>query len=350
VTPIEYYQRLIQSEQILADPQQAFAMSRLQNLYEQLNPPAKATAFLGKFKATKIVYPQGLYIWGEVGIGKTFLTDCFYYCLPSKFKLRIHFHNFMRMVHEQLTTLQGVSRPLEKIAKRLATEAQIICFDELLVQDITDAMVLAGLLKALYHEKICMLFTSNTPPDNLYPKGLQRDSFLPAIELLKKHSEILHISSKQDYRLRHKGSNRFYYSPLNEAAERQMQLQFEIMSEKVPESTQPIRIYDRNIPVRKAAGKVIWFNFLDICGVPRNQNDFLEIANNWHTVLISNVTTILPRQNDLARTFINLVDVFYDANIRLIISAEKPIEEIYQGERMMVEFVRTRSRLVAMQA
>ena len=253
------------------------------------------------------------------------------------------------MIHEQLGQLQGEAHPLGVIAKNLAKEVRVICFDELVVNDIADAMLAAGLLEALYMQKICLLFTSNSPPDDLYLKGIQRDSFLPAIELIKKNSEVVHITSSNDYRLRNYREDAFYYSPLNTDAEEKLETQFSKMSHQAPASKQPLRIYERDIRVRKIADGVVWFDFLDLCGIPRSQDDYLAIASHFHTIIVSNVTPIHPEQNDLARSFINLIDVLYDANKKLIISADKPIEQLYLCGRMLFEFARTRSRLMEMQ-
>lgn len=347
MTPQNYYKNLLASDDILYDEQQAFVVEQLQSIYCQLTTREQLSSFL-KFKSKKLSV-KGLYLWGEVGIGKTFLIDCFYYCLPFKDKLRIHFHQFMKMMQENLTCLQGQIHALEKIAKKLAKSYRVICLDELIVNDIADAMLLAGLFEALYKEKICLLFTSNTAPDNLYLKGIQRDSFLPAIEHIKANSVVTHVSTQRDYRLLHYTTNQFFYTPLDSAAEKNLQAQFELNSQQAPVSRQPIKVLDREITVCKTANGVAWFNFLSICGVPRCQDDYLAIADRFHTIIISNVTAIEPEQNDLARSFINLVDVFYDANRRLIISAEKPADQLYLCGRLLFEYARTRSRLIEMQ-
>lgn len=263
--------------------------------------------------------------------------------------MRTHFHRFMKMIHEQLSLLQGKANPLEKIAKNLASETCVICFDELVISDITDAMLLAGLFEALYKEKICLLFTSNSAPDDLYKKGLQRDRFLPAIELIKENSDVIHITTTEDYRLRNYEENKFYYTPLTSQSEKKLEDQFKQLSHEAIISTEPLLLYERKIPVKQSADGVVWFEFETICNIPRNQNDYILIAKQFHTIMISNVTVIQTHQNDVARLFINLVDVLYDANKKLIISAEKPIEQIYLSGRMFFEFSRTKSRLIEMQ-
>jgi cell division protein ZapE len=350
VKPTEYYQKLGESEQILPDPQQQTALSYLDVVYDQLTQGHIITrTFIQRIFGKPTNLTKGVYLWGDVGIGKTFLMDCFFYCLPFENKLRVHFHSFMKMIHDQLEQLKGETKPLLKIAQQLAKNNSVICFDELVVHDISDAMLLAGLFRALYQEKICLIFTSNTSPDNLYLKGLQRQNFLPAIELIKIHSQVIAITTRSDYRLKNSEDHSFYYTPLNEHTAQLLQDQFSLLSQHRPFSQEPLRLNDRNISIRRLADGVVWFDFLAICGIPRSQNDFLEITKKFHTVMISGVKVITSEQNDLIRTFINLVDVLYDANKRLIIAAEKPIAEIYPSGKMLFEFARTRSRIVEMQ-
>ncbi len=351
MTPIEYYQKLIQSNEILRDEQQEAVINRLAIIYDQLilAHQKQKLSLLQRITGKKHLLIRGMYLWGEVGIGKTFLMDCFFYCLPFKDKLRIHFHKFINMIHERLNNLKHTPKPLAKIAKQISKECSVICFDELVVNDITDAMLLAGLFEALYQEKICLIFTGNTKPDNLYWKGIQRESFLPAIDLIKRNSEVIHISFSRDYRFKNYTDNFFYYTPLNQRAVYMLENQFTKLSHSEPWTQRPLLIHDRYIKVKKMAKEVVWFDFMDICGVPRSQDDYLVIAQKFHTILISDVKVIQPEQNDLIRSFINLVDVFYDENKRLIISAEKPIEQIYFCGKMLFEFSRTRSRLIEMQ-
>lgn len=349
VTPNEYYEKLIESDQILRDPQQTEVIAHLQRIYEQLIKQISQTGVLQKLKQKRSPAIQGLYLWGDVGIGKTFLMDSFFICLPFKKKLRIHFHEFMKMIHTRLQLYKGLEEPLIKIAKELAKEYAVICLDELVVSDITDAMLLAGLFRKLYLEKICLLFTSNTPPDELYLKGIQRDSFLPAIELIKQHSQIIHLSSKQDYRYRHYQRDAHYYTPLNSITEDLLESQFNSLTRDQPIKTGVIKILDRNILVKKRSDNVVWFEFLALCGVPRSQQDYLELTRQFSVIIISDLPVIKPEQNDLARAFINLVDVCYDSHTPLIIAAEKPIDEIYTAGKMVFEFTRTRSRLIEMQ-
>jgi len=349
MNPVEYYNKLIESEQILKDPQQEEIIRHLQIVYDRLQTYSYRPSLIQKITGSKRNGINGLYIWGDVGVGKTFLMDCFFYSLPCKKKLRIHFHHFMKMIHEQLVLLKNETKPLQTIAKKLAQDNIVICFDELIVHDIADAMLLAGLFKALYQEKICLIFTSNTPPDDLYLKGIQRESFLPAIELIKQHADIINISAHSDYRLRHRKDDTFYYTTSTPNVDQLLQEQFTILSQGQSVNHMPLHIHDRNIKIRAKASGVVWFDFLEICGIPRSQHDYLAIAQQFDAIIISNLTVIQPEQNDLIRSFINLIDVLYDAKKRLIISAEKPIEGIYNCGKMLFEFARTRSRIIEMQ-
>lgn len=345
----QYYKKLLESEEILPDAQQAVVVDQLQIIYDQVLASMTNNGFLARLTKTRTKLIKGLYLWGEVGVGKTFLMDCFFHTLPIKRKLRVHFHEFMQETHSELKKLQGKTNPLAIAAKDIAAKTQLICFDELVVTDIADAMLIAKLLQALYAEKICMLFTSNTAPDDLYLRGLQREQFIPAIEAIKKNSYILHMSHN-DYRLRHEEKNQFYFTPLGPKSEQQLEQRFSSLTKHHSNDNDTIWIFDRPIPIKKKSDGYIWFNFLDICGVPRNQFDYLEIVKKYHTVFISDVTVIAPEHNDLARTFINLIDVLYDNKIRLFMSAEKPIQQLYESGRMLFEFARTRSRLIEMQS
>lgn len=348
MTPSEYYQKLLQSDQILPDEQQARVVQQLEIIYNALLEQDKQNTFFQRLTINRPVI-KGLYLWGSVGIGKTFLMDSFYFCLPFKEKLRTHFHEFMKNIHKKLESYKKEKEPIKKIAKEIGKNYKVICFDELVVNDIADAMLLAGLFEQLYKEKVCLLYTSNTPPDELYLKGIQRESFLPAIALLKQYSEIIHLTTTSDYRYRSYIENTTYYTPLNEATTEAMNSQFEKNSRNERVVTGFVRVLGRDIPIQKMADGVIWFDFLGLCGVPRSQNDYLSIAKDFDIILLSNLKAIKPEQKDLARAFINLVDVMYDNNKKLIISAEKPIEEIYPAGQFLFEFARTRSRLIEMQ-
>lgn len=345
----QYYKKLLESEEILPDSQQAAVIDQLQIIQGQLLANQTTAGFLARITRGKAKQVQGLYLWGDVGVGKTFLMDCFFHSLPVKKKLRVHFHEFMRTTHAQLRKLQGNQDPLQIAAKDIAANAQVICFDELVVTDIADAMLITKLLQALYNEKICMLFTSNTAPDNLYLRGLQREQFLPAIAAIKNNSVVIQMSHS-DYRLRHHEKNQFYFTPFNAESEQKLQQRFDELTHHASWDSENIWVFDRPIPVKRKKAGFVWFNFFDICGVPRNQFDYLELVKKYHTIFISGVAAIPPENNDLVRSLINLIDVLYDNKVRLFLSAEKPLHQLYESGRMLFEFARTRSRLIEMQS
>lgn len=349
MTPLEYYQDQCAKGAISADPEQLAALQYLQRIYENLLTEYKKRqnilAFLRKPQMVK-----GLYLWGGVGIGKTFLMDCFYSCIPFPHKMRMHFHQFMQVIHQELKKYQGKKDPLQLIAKDIARKTMLLCFDELFVSDITDAMLLGRLFRALYNNGVCLVTTSNVPPDDLYKNGLQREQFLPAIALLKENTDVIHIPTAVDYRLRHLKEAGVFYSPLDDAARISMEKSFVALAGDHPVSTKPVMILDRPIKIKKRAGDVVWFEFKDICTVPRSQNDYLVIAKEFSAVLISDVPVIPPNAKDMICLFISMVDVFYDARTRLVISAAEPVAEIYSRGYMILEFTRTHSRLLEMQS
>jgi cell division protein ZapE len=304
----------------------------------------------------KIMPEQGLYFWGGVGRGKTYLMDMFYDSVPGEAKLRIHFHRFMRRVHHELTDLDGVKNPLERVADKIAAEASLICFDEFFVSDITDAMILAGMFEALFARGVCLVATSNIAPDELYKDGLQRARFLPAIALVKAHTEVLNVDGGVDYRLRTLEQAQLYYTPLDQGADISLMSSFERLAPN-KEGTEvnievdvPIEIEGRYIQSRYLADDVVWFDFNALCDGPRSQNDYIELAKEFHTVLISDVPQMGRDNEDRARRFIHLVDEFYDRNIKLVLSAEVELFDLYASGRLAFEFQRTCSRLQEMQS
>lgn len=348
MTPIDYYQQQLASGEFQANPFQQQAITYLQRVYDELtniNNPKKKWLF----KKTRKNLIKGVYLWGGVGIGKTWLMDIFFHCLPQP-KLRLHFHRFMQLVHQQLQTLQGKADPLKKIAKQFAQQTPIICLDEFLVHDITDAMILANLLEALFAENIILITTANVEPNNLYHNGLQRGRFLPAIELLKKNLETVHLTSQTDYRLRTLEQAGTYFFPLNEYTTQCMQTAFKKFTLDSAIHPQALEINGREIMTLGYSGDIVWFDFNTICNVPRSQLDYLEITKCFSTILISNVPQIKTEQDNIARYLINLVDVCYDTQVKLIISAEVAIDELYPAGRLSFEFKRTRSRLLEMQS
>jgi cell division protein ZapE len=349
MTPLDYYQEQCTKGVIFEDPQQLNALEHLQRIYyEVMAEHAKRTGLFSFLHQNRLI--QGLYLWGGVGIGKTFLMDCFYHCLPFPQKMRMHFHQFMQLVHQELKKHQGEKDPLEAIAKQLAKQTMLVCFDEFFVSDITDAMLLGRLFKSLFLQKVCLITTSNVPPDELYKNGLQREQFLPAIEMLKQNTQVVHIPTKVDYRLRHLKEAGVFYTPLDDAARANMEKSFTLLAGSNKITKGHIIILGREIKIKKQAGSIVWFEFADICTVPRSQNDYLAIAKQYTTVFISDIPIIPPAAKDMISLFISMVDVFYDARVRLVISAAEPVAELYSRGYMILEYSRTHSRLLEMQS
>lgn len=349
MTPEEYYQEQCHNGFIFEDPEQCNALKALQQIYfDLIAENNKRNQWLSVLHRPQSV--KGLYLWGSVGIGKTFLMDCFYQSLPFKQKMRMHFHAFMQRIHAELKQHQGEKDPLQVIAKQLAKEAMVLCFDELFVSDITDAMILGRLLKALFANHVCLVATSNIAPDELYKNGLQREQFLPAIAAIKKETQVLNIPTTVDYRLRHLKEAGVFYTPLDDSARHNMEKSFAELARNLKIDDAPITICGREIHVQKKTEGIVWFDFKDICSVPRSQMDYLEIARCYHTVFISDIPIIPEDAKDTICLFISLVDVFYDARVRLVISAAEPVSNIYNRGYMVLEYTRTHSRLLEMQS
>jgi len=289
-------------------------------------------------------------MWGGVGRGKTYLMDTFYGCLPFAEKRRLHFHRFMGEVHRALKAMGEGRDPLPRIAQSWAKDCRVLCFDEFFVSDIADAMILSGLLQALFREGVSLVATSNIPPQELYRDGLQRARFLPAIELLERHTRVLNVDGGTDYRLRFMEQAEIYHHPLDEAADRVLEDDFRHIAPEAGEEGASLTVEGRSIPTRRLADSAVWFEFEALCDGPRSQADYMEIARQFHTVVISNVPVFDRRREDQARRFISLVDEFYDRGVKLVISAEAAPEDLYRGKRLAFEFERTTSRLVEMQS
>jgi cell division protein ZapE len=288
-------------------------------------------------------------MYGGVGRGKSFLMDCFFQAVPLTRKTRLHFHEFMREVHRELQELKGIADPLEELGKRIARRFRLICFDEFHVADVTDAMILHRLLDALFRNRVSIVTTSNFHPDELYPNGLHRDRILPAIELLKSHLEVINVDAGTDYRQRTLEDMNLYLTPLNDANEAALKRAFESLAEAQDEDNK-LMIEHRAIYARRRAGGVVWFDFQTLCGGPRSQNDYLELASQFHTVILSDVPEMPVRLASEARRFTWLVDVLYDRRVKLIISAAVPAEQLYTEGPLAHEFPRTVSRLQEMRS
>ncbi len=293
--------------------------------------------------------PRGVYMYGGVGRGKSFLMDCFFQAVPLQRKTRLHFHEFMREVHRELQDLKGTANPLDELGVRVARRFRLICFDEFHIADVTDAMILHRLLQALFDNRVSIVTTSNFHPDALYPNGLHRDRILPAIALLKQHLQVINVDAGTDYRQQTLQQVEMYISPLGAAAEQTLEAAFSRLAEARDEPP-VMHIEQRELRAVRRAGGVVWFDFRTLCGGPRSQNDYLEIASRFHTVLLSNVPHMPVRMASEARRFTWLVDVLYDRRVKLILSAAVPPDELYTEGPMAHEFPRTVSRLREMQS
>ncbi|MDM7950455.1 cell division protein ZapE [Hydrogenophaga sp.] len=331
------------------DPAQQRAIDALERCASDWTHYKKRRSNALKKVFVKPEIPRGVYMFGGVGRGKSFLMDCFYNAVPIRRKTRLHFHEFMREVHRELRELQGTQNPLDELGLRMAKRYKLICFDEFHVADVTDAMILHRLLDALFKAGVGFVTTSNFHPDGLYPDGLHRDRILPAIELLKQRLEVVNVDDGTDYRQRSLAVVDLYRCPLGPEADAALEQAFVRLAEAGDENP-VLRIESRQIRAVRRAGGVIWFDFRTLCGGPRSQNDYLEIASQFHTVLLANVPKMSVRQASEARRFTWLVDVLYDRRVKLVISAAVPPEELYTEGPMSHEFPRTVSRLSEMQS
>ena len=293
--------------------------------------------------------PRGVYMWGGVGRGKSFLMDVFFQSVPLTRKTRLHFHEFMREVHRELQDLKGTADPLDELGARIARRFRLICFDEFHVADVTDALILHRLLAALFANRVSIVATSNFHPDALYPNGLHRDRIQPAIEMLQERLEVINVDAGTDYRGRTLAQVALYHHPLGAAAEAALTQAFDQLAE-AREEDPVLHIEQRELTARRKAGGVVWFDFKWLCGGPRSQNDYLELASRFHTLILSNVPQMAPRMASEARRFTWLIDVLYDRRVKLIVSAEVPPGELYLDGPLAHEFPRTISRLLEMQS
>ncbi|OGA97504.1 MAG: cell division protein ZapE [Burkholderiales bacterium RIFCSPHIGHO2_12_FULL_69_20] len=345
----ELYHQTLAERGYTADPAQLRAVAALQRCQDEW---AAYKARRGNALTRALVrppIPRGVYMHGGVGRGKSFLMDCFFQAVPLTRKTRLHFHEFMREVHRELQELKGTVNPLDELGKRIARRFRLICFDEFHVADVTDAMILHRLLVALFQNRVSIITTSNFEPDALYPNGLHRDRILPAIALLKDKLEVVNVDNGTDYRQRTLEQLEFYLTPLGEAAERQLEATFNDLAEARDEDPL-LHIEHRELKALRRAGGVVWFDFRTLCGGPRSQNDYLEIAQQFHTVILSQVPQMPPKFASEARRFTLLVDVLYDRRIKLIVSAAVPAEQLYTEGPLAHEFPRTVSRLQEMRS
>ena len=342
------YKNLLDARGYVADAAQLTAANALQQLYGNLLSFKVDRKSTFKRLLSPPKPPKGVYFWGGVGRGKSFLMDCFYESVPYLRKKRIHFHAFMQQIHHDLDKYKGEPDPMLKIAEQIAKEVRLLCFDEFHVSDIADAMILGRLLDGLFARGVILVMTSNYPPAMLYPNGLHRESFLPTIALLQKHLDVFEVEAGIDYRLRTLEQVEIYHHPADVAAEEKMLDYFRMVAGEEGKRGGSIEILGRDVDTVRRANGVIWFDFRTLCGGPRSQNDYLEIARSYHTVLLSHIPKMTVHQASEARRFTWLVDVFYDHKVKLIATADCPADRLYTEGTQSSEFFRTVSRLTEM--
>jgi cell division protein ZapE len=340
------YQQSLARRGFAADASQERAVERLQRLHEEWSAYKAKRDNALKRMLVKPPLPKGVYLWGAVGRGKSFLMDSFYLCVPLQRKRRVHFHHFMREVHRELNELQSTGDALSAVAERTARRYRLICFDEFHVSDIADAMILGRYLEKVMDLGVQFVMTSNYHPDRLYPNGLQRERFLPAIELLKSRLDVVEVDGGTDYRRLKLEKLRVYHTGAH--AEDEVAAIFDELKD-VEEETHPLDVEGREIPYRKRAGGLVWFDFDALCGGPRSYADYVDLARRFHTVLLSGVPRLSPGNADAARRFTWLVDVFYDDRVKLFIAAEAQPDDLFPAGENSAEFARTASRLAEMQ-
>ena len=357
VTVLELYQDALRRRGFDSDDSQYAAVLRLQRLFEEWTEYKRRRRTALQRLVVRPPLPRGIYLWGAVGRGKTFLMDSFYRCLPLVRRRRVHFHHFMRDVHRELDRLKGTVDPLDALAIRIAKRYRLICFDEIALSDVADAMILGRLLAKSMDRGVVYCMTSNYHPDELYKEGLKREDFLPAIELIKERLDVVRVDGGVDYRKRALEQVKTFHTPLTADTDRALMEAFRQIAE-VEEESHELDIEGRVIAYRHRAGGVVWFDFRAICGWGRSQNDYIDLAKRFHTVIVSGVPRMGLERADEARRFTLLVDVFYDQRVKLIVSAEAPPEALLtrdgqvsdmQLQAMMFQFDRTASRLAEMQ-
>ncbi|MFW0927009.1 cell division protein ZapE [Providencia sp. VP23HZSY-1] len=363
MSPTMRYQQALADGNYQPDDVQKLAVERLDKIYQNLvNAPSivpsekpsglkqRFSRLLGKAPTTSIVPVQGLYMWGGVGRGKTWLMDMFYESLPGTRKLRLHFHRFMKKVQEDLMALQGQENPLDIIADEFKKHTDVLCFDEFFVSDITDAMILGTLLEGLFARGITLVATSNIIPDDLYRNGLQRARFLPAIEQIKKYCDVMNVDAGIDYRLRTLTQAHLFLSPINSENRQHLDDVFVKLAGKQGEQSPVLEVNHRKMQAIRTAEGVLAIEFKVLCEEPRSQNDYIYLSNCYHTILLYNVPAMGTNDENSARRFLALIDEFYERKVKLIINAAVPMESLYQGQLLAFEYQRCLSRLQEMQS
>jgi len=355
----ERYERQLAERGFRADAAQLAVVRRLEALRSRLIASPASGGSRGSLSGRLLrvlgrdrpaAPERGLYLWGPVGRGKTWLMDLFFNSLPFAERRRRHFHRFMHDVHAELKGLKDLEAPLETVAQRLASGTRVLCFDELFVTDIADAMILAGLFDGLFRRGVTLVATSNSPPGDLYRNGLQRQRFLPAIALIERHTQVIAIGGDRDYRLRQLTRAGTYLPSGDANTDARLGALFAELSDHAAASQGMIEIEGRLIPVVRQSDSAVWFEFAALCDGPRSQEDYIEIARNFQSVVVADVPVLDASREDAARRFIALVDELYDRHVKLVVSAAAPAAQLYRGERLTLEFQRTRSRLTEMQS
>ena len=349
LSPAERYAQVLASGQFMPDEAQAQAVNELDRVWQELIQRYKSSKrIFHRFR--KVQAPQGVYMWGGVGRGKTWLMDQFFDSIPFRRKTRMHFHHFMQFVHKELNKLSGQRNPLDLVADQIYKDAVVICFDEFFVSNVTDAMILSDLFQKLFARGITLVATSNIAPEGLYKNGIHRDRFLPTIELVQKNCVILNVDAGVDYRLRVLKQAQLFKSPLTEANKVWMSDRFHALTQGQAQLTSAITINHRVVETLGHTEDVLWCEFSELCFKPRSPADFIEIANVYNTVLVSDVPKLNDFLSEGTRRFIYLVDEFYDRGVKLLLTSEDTIIDIYDGDKLAFEIERTRSRLLEMQS
>lgn len=355
----DQYKKALQQPDRVHDTAQEQAIVKLEELSRTLVTGHKNPFFtlLKKISPFESHYPEpvrGLYIWGGVGRGKTWLMNMFYEELDIDEKYRVHFHHFMLDIHARLGELSQSKKhqknPLKHVAKNLAKRYRLLCIDEFIVTNITDAMILSELLHALFRHRICLVATSNRVPDDLYLNGLQRERFLPAIELIKSHTEVFHLDNGVDHRTTLLEQSDVYYTPATDDTWQQIRTRMQELSVTQVIENRALTVLNRELKTISCSEDVVWFDFDVICTSPRAAQDYIELAQQFNTVIVSNIPIMDEYSDDRARRFIYLIDELYDRNVKLIASAAAPPEKLYQGDMLEFAFHRTSSRLIEMRS
>lgn len=360
LSPLFRYQQILDEGQFQPDPIQHDAVSQLDRIWQQViqisaRPSSQGahgvfTRLFRPAQRTRQEPVRGLYMWGGVGRGKTWIMDLFYQSLPAPRKMRLHFHRFMLRVHEELAALQGQSDPLEKVADSFKRDTDILCFDEFFVSDITDAMLLGGLMEALFARGITLVATSNIPPDELYRNGLQRARFLPAIAAIKQHCDVMNVDAGIDYRLRMLTQAHLWLTSAQGDTSARMWQMYQALTGETQGESVVLEINHRPLVAAGVANQVLAVQYTTLCAEPRSQHDYIALSRQYHTVLLFDVPTLSQDKEDEARRFIALIDEFYERHVKLIVSAQASLLEIYQGDALVFEFQRCLSRLQEMQS